>query len=128
MRLGGGLSVLEICKISIFIASKTPSSLAVERYVHTMVFINLFRKGIYNYNLYYNLDSLHVEVPKFLQNWSKSLSNSKLEAFLVLAIKLRHLLSKRIWGSPPDKLITNYLAHVVVQVVQVVILCCILNL
>ena len=43
VRLRGGLSVLEICKISVFIASKTPSSLAVENYVRIVVFVDPFR-------------------------------------------------------------------------------------
>ena len=59
--------------------------------------------------------------PNFLQNWSKSLSNSKLKACLVLGIKLRPLLTKRIWGSPPDKLITNYLVYVVLLVIVQVV-------
>ena len=67
----------------------------------------------------------------FWQNWSKSLSNSKLEAFSSVDMKLRPLLNKRIWGSDRsllDKLVTNNFAHVIQLLIeQQVILGCTLN-
>ena len=84
-------------EISSFIASRAPSSLEVERRVYLNWYCEILLKG--NFLILDFLPPVHAKVLILLQKQSKFLESSKYEDSLAVGIKLRPLLSKRIWGS-----------------------------